>query len=275
LYTFTVTGINRIGESMMSLPMSARPARVPNAPVLLSGSNDGNARSSVSWSFSDFNGGEAITGYKITATPKLPSIPTPTNVYISTVTDLTSTFLSLPVPAVVSLPDPSYSFSFWIKVDTSYSNWRNVMLMGRNDGDRTPALYIVPSSNRLWFRHYSTRSADDGIQTVDGLTFGDWTHITTTIDVNIQRLYINGILDTEVILPTGHKFTWNTWSSTEKKLNIAWTGYDKYGGMFFNSFYFYNYSLSALDVAALSNSKAFNAQLTVSQSVNNTNITGY
>ena len=67
-YTFTVTATNGVGTGPASSPASATPATVPGAPTGLI-ATAGNAQVALTWTAPASNGGSAITGYTVTASP--------------------------------------------------------------------------------------------------------------------------------------------------------------------------------------------------------------
>jgi Zn-dependent metalloprotease/fibronectin type 3 domain-containing protein len=75
-YTFTVTATNSAGTSLASSPSAAvTPRTVPGAPTAVS-ATPGNAQVVVSWTAPASNGGSAITGYTVTASPGGASVST-------------------------------------------------------------------------------------------------------------------------------------------------------------------------------------------------------
>ena len=68
-YTFTVRAVNAVGSSLPSAPSNAvTPRTVPGAPTGVT-AKAGIASATVSWTAPAFNGGVAITGYKVTSSP--------------------------------------------------------------------------------------------------------------------------------------------------------------------------------------------------------------
>ena len=68
-YTFTVHATNAVGNSVESSASAAvTPATVPDPPTSVLATRE-NASASVSWSAPASNGGSAITGYRVTASP--------------------------------------------------------------------------------------------------------------------------------------------------------------------------------------------------------------
>ena len=68
-YTFTVTATNAIGTGPASAPSTAvTPAAPPGAPTSVT-ATPGNTKAVVTWTAPTDNGGSAITGYTVTASP--------------------------------------------------------------------------------------------------------------------------------------------------------------------------------------------------------------
>jgi titin len=88
-YTFTVVATNALGNSSPSSASSpVTPATVPDAPTSVTGVS-GNAEVTVSWT-APYNGGSAITNYRITSSPGSFTADVSGNVTIGIVTGLTN-----------------------------------------------------------------------------------------------------------------------------------------------------------------------------------------
>lgn len=110
--------------------------------------------------------------------------------------------------AIAAIPNPTfpkvyfnnpviYTIAMWLKPVDYNSNWRNIFTRGRDDQDRTPALYFWPNSTKLHFRHCSTVNLNDGIDSSKvALPLNKYSHIAVVVNKNVMQLYINGILDT-------------------------------------------------------------------------------
>ncbi len=88
-YTFTVTATNSAGTSTSSAPSAAAtPATTPGTPTGVTATSNANTQSVVSWTAPASNGGAAITGYTVTASPGIATCSA--TVTTCTVTGLTN-----------------------------------------------------------------------------------------------------------------------------------------------------------------------------------------
>ena len=89
-YTFTVTATNAIGTSASSAPSAAViPRTIPGPPTGVT-ATAGNGQATVSWTVPSSNGGSAITGYTVTASPGGLTAPASGSVTSATVAGLTN-----------------------------------------------------------------------------------------------------------------------------------------------------------------------------------------
>lgn len=94
----------------------------------------------------------------------------------------------------------AYTLSFWIKIPTTSSKWRNVFRFGSTDFVRTPGVYIVPNSTILYYRHGSVAD-DKATAFTTGNDWGPagiplnqstWNHVVVTLQDRTFIFYVNG-----------------------------------------------------------------------------------
>ena len=160
--------------------------------------------------------------------PMTPSTPAAVN-------DLWSLGASAPV---------TYTVSARLVVDSISGSWRNVFTYGRDDGDRTPALYIWPGSTHAHFRHASTTNWNDGISEVGTpSTLGTPFHLTVTVDRGRMDAYVDGV-------PAGTAaatFTWGQPASSKQLLRNTYNA----SGVQATDIFMLPVALSAAEAATL------------------------
>jgi hypothetical protein len=93
------------------------------------------------------------------------------------------------------------SVTYWLFLRTGYTgDWRNLMHKGVYDSDRTFAMWMCPSDNKLYYRISTTYSWDEGGSTTAAVPLNQWVHVAYIKSGNKLRLYFNGSLDSEVTL---------------------------------------------------------------------------
>lgn len=99
-----------------------------------------------------------------------------------------------------------FSLSFWIRPDNSGAGaWRGVVFKGNESGAqstfrRTPGIWLLPSENRIHFRISTAADINEGGNSAALLPTGSWTHVAYVKSGRRLRLYLNGLLDQEVVL---------------------------------------------------------------------------
>ncbi len=94
--------------------------------------------------------------------------------------------------------DPA-TFSVWILIKATVSDWGSIFHYGPNNGVRTPAIWLTPNNTAVHFRWGSTGSSNGGVDT-RALGTGSWVHIAGTAVGNQMNVYIDGSLDRSVTL---------------------------------------------------------------------------
>lgn len=99
-----------------------------------------------------------------------------------------------------------FSVSLWLRPEDSGTGaWRAVVLKGTEPGRiadlrRTPGIWLHPSGNRVHFRISTSADTNEGGDSAAQLPTGAWTHLAYVKHGRRLRLYINGLLDQEVVL---------------------------------------------------------------------------
>ena len=97
-----------------------------------------------------------------------------------------------------------FSLSFWIRPeDYGAGAWRGVVFKGDESSApllRTPGIWLHPSQNRIRFRLSTAFNYDEGGDSNAVLPIDVWTHVAYIKIGRRLRLYLNGLLDKEVVL---------------------------------------------------------------------------
>jgi hypothetical protein len=108
----------------------------------------------------------------------------------------------------LGLGNRDFSLSFWIwPEDVGAGAWRGVLFKGnetrpQSKWDRTPSIWLHPNENRVHFRISTSAGSDEGGVSAARLPVEAWTHIAYVKTGRRLRLYLNGLLDKEVVLPS-------------------------------------------------------------------------
>jgi len=124
----------------------------------------------------------------------------------------------LPVPR----PNFNRPVEYTLSVDVMYKSsrlgqWPNILLRGESNGDRTPGIWQWGSHGRIHFRHASTRSWNDGLNSNGRLRKNKWTNLRFVVKHRYMWLYMDGKLDAFLQLPGRHHFKWG-----KKNLGLAY-----------------------------------------------------
>ena len=138
----------------------------------------------------------------------------------------------------------TYTVSARLVVTSISTSWRNVFTYGQDDGDRTPAMYIVPNTTHVHFRHASTTNLNDGIgEAVTPSTLGKPFHVMVTVDKGRMAAYVDGV-------PAGTAsatFTWGKSASSKRLLRNTYGG----SGVQATEIFMLPVALTAANVATL------------------------
>lgn len=147
-----------------------------------------------------------------------------------------------------------FSVSIWIRPsDRRGSTYRTVIYKGHennwpSDVNRTFAMWLVPESNRVWFRISVSNNIDAGGRSQAELAVGEWSHVAYVKAGSSLRLFINGRLDSEVGLP-GHVLSNNDPLRIGNGFPAPTAGGGFIGGL--GELRIYGFALSAEDIRQL------------------------
>lgn len=103
--------------------------------------------------------------------------------------------------------DGDFSVAFWVRPNDSGQPggpWRSLLFKGSEANgavvNRTFALFLYPDSNTVHFRISTQGQPNDGGDSRARIAAARWSHLAYVKAGRTLRLYINGVLDTEVAL---------------------------------------------------------------------------
>lgn len=90
---------------------------------------------------------------------------------------------------------------FWIfLLKDSTGSWRTILHKGDTSKDLTPTIMLWPKERRLHVRVSTDQNANEGLDSKSVIPLKRWTHLTISFSSQLLHLYINGMIDNEVIL---------------------------------------------------------------------------
>lgn len=102
---------------------------------------------------------------------------------------------------------PDYStasdltITFWVYLlEDSTGNWRTLLQKGDSIQEMTPTIMLWPKERRLHIRASTEMFWNEGLESKALINLRQWTYITVVISGQMMQLYINGSLDSQMIL---------------------------------------------------------------------------
>ena len=90
---------------------------------------------------------------------------------------------------------------FWLfLLRDSTGSWRTIIHKGNSTRDLTPTIMLWPKERRLHIRVSTDQNPNEGLDSKSVIPMRRWTHITISFSLQLLHLYVNGILDNEIIL---------------------------------------------------------------------------
>lgn len=98
--------------------------------------------------------------------------------------------------------DGDFAVAFWINLERSFTgSWRTILQKGTGT-NRTVALYLWPGAARIHYRVSTAANWNEGGDSVASLPPFLWTHVAMVKNGHRLQLYLNGVLDSERVLPS-------------------------------------------------------------------------
>jgi len=91
------------------------------------------------------------------------------------------------------------SFAVFL-LPSSIDGWKSLVYKGNSSHEMTPAIMLWPRDTRLHVRVSTEKLQNEGLDSVGAIPLKKWTQITITYSGQLLQLYINGMLDSQVIL---------------------------------------------------------------------------
>lgn len=87
-----------------------------------------------------------------------------------------------------------FSYSFWLKINTMYANWRSVFRMGENaDHNRSPGVWIWPNRTSVHIRVSTHNHWNEGLDIPSGnIPYKKWCHVAFSVNGRQITTYVNG-----------------------------------------------------------------------------------
>lgn len=85
-------------------------------------------------------------------------------------------------------------------LEDSTGQWRSILRKAETNQQMTPTILLWPKERRLHIRVSTELSANEGLDSKAVIPLRRWTYLCMIFTNQVVRLYVNGILDTEVIL---------------------------------------------------------------------------
>lgn len=105
------------------------------------------------------------------------------------------------IPHIPTYERAELTISFWVfLLKANQDGWRTLMYKGSNSQEMTPTILLWPSDTRLHVRVSTDKAWNDGLDSVGAIPLRKWTQVTVSYSNQLLQLYLDGLLDTQVIL---------------------------------------------------------------------------
>lgn len=113
--------------------------------------------------------------------------------------------VSIPNAPVLELGTNNQDFSvaFWLNLLQGYNgSWRGLLQKAVSSTNRTPAVFLFHDSNRLHCRVSTVTNWNEGLDSFSSVLTNTWTHVALVKSGSTYRLFLNGVFDSQRVLPT-------------------------------------------------------------------------
>ena len=94
-----------------------------------------------------------------------------------------------------------FTLTFWVfLLPGNMDGWRTLIYKGESSQEMTPSILLWPKDTRLHVRVSTDKLANEGLDSVSAISLRKWTQITVTYSRQLLQLFINGMLDSQIIL---------------------------------------------------------------------------
>ena len=147
------------------------------------------------------------------------------------------------------------SISFWLNINTIYSEWRNIFHLSNNNsdsvspGDRVPSVWITPGGTSMHIRSSTDNNGNDGFDS-PGLPTKSQIFITIVWSGKNVYVYINGVLNSQYNFSSPL-----TAANPAATFYIGDPWYNQNDGLLIKYFSIYNCELSQTNILSIYNSQ--------------------
>jgi uncharacterized membrane protein YkvA (DUF1232 family) len=156
------------------------------------------------------------------------------------------------IPDSPSLRLNQFTIALWVYPKQIKADFQPLVDKNNSTGDRNYGLLIVPNTMQvrysIWAGDCATKFAANS---AGQLTLNAWNHVAFTYDGAVERLYINGILDSSNAAPTASLCQ----TAVPVNIGMVTAAFLPFNGML-DDIQIYNQALSTVSVASLFNSPA-------------------